>query len=283
LSGIDEPGTANGDRVRSKRNEQAKYLGNLLVGGLAEQTSNWVATDNLLVAGDMNMYEVNDGYSDSVNCIAGSPASADQIYFTAAQVAVGSPCTPISGLSLTNLTTTDPTQRYSYSFSGTAQRIDHILVNSRLASRVRQFAYGRVNADFPEGNTYRNDFTRPERYSDHDAPAVYLRLPVEVTSRVKVNGGAPVLNRATGRYNATVSVTNNGATALTGPLYVFFTNLPAGVALPDLPQQDGVPYATIALPAGLAAGATSGNVTVSFTDPSNVKITYTAKCFDTSF
>ena len=38
----------------------------------------------------------------------------------------------------------------------------------------------RLDADFPE--VYRSDDTRPERISDHDAPVVYLRLPVEITS-----------------------------------------------------------------------------------------------------
>ena len=284
LNGIDAPGTANGDRVRTKRNEQAKYLGKLVSGNLgSEQSTNWSTTENLLVVGDMNAFDVNDGYSDSVNCIAGSPAPSSQIYATQAQLNASSPCTAISGLSLTNLTTTNTAQRYSYSFSGVAQRIDHILVNSILNSRVRQFAYTRVNADFPEGPTYRNDFTRPERYSDHDAPAVYLKLPVEVTSRSRVNATALALNRATGRQIGTITVTNTGSTALTGPVYVFFSNLPAGVTLPDLPQSGGIPYATINLSSGLAPGATSVPTTISFANPTNARVSYTTKIYDVNF
>ena len=284
LNGIDQPGTANGDRVRTKRNEQAKYLGKLVSGNLgSEQSTNWTSTDNLLVAGDMNAFDINDGYSDSVNCIAGSPAPASQIYTTQAQQNASSPCTAISGLSLTNLTTTDTAQRYSYSFSGIAQRIDHVLVNSILNSRVRQVTYTRVNADFPEGPTYRNDFTRPERYSDHDAPAVYIKLPVEVTSRSRVNATALALNRATGRQIGTITVTNTGTSALTGPVYVFFTNLPAGVTLPDLPQSNGIPYATITLPSGLAPGATSAPATISFANPTNARVAYTPKIYDVNF
>ena len=283
LNGIDAPGAGNGDRVRTKRNEQAKYLANLVTGNLgSEQSVNWNLTDNLLVAGDMNAFDVNDGYSDSVNCIAGSPAPASQIYATAAQLAVSSACTAVATLALTNLTTTDPAQRYSYSFSGIAQRIDHVLVSSKLNPRVRQTVYVRNNADFPEGPTYRNDFNRPERYSDHDAPAVYLKLPVEVTSRSRVNASALLLNRATGRYKGTITVTNTGAAAFTGPVYVFFT-LPAGVTLPDLPQANGLPYATINLPAGLAAGATSGSVAVSFANPANARISYTTSRYDVNF
>ncbi len=148
--------------------------------------------------------------------------------------------------------------------------------------RVRQFAYVRNNADFPEGPTYRNDFTRPERYSDHDAPAIYVKLPVEVTSRTRVNASAVALNRATGRYNGTITVTNTGSTALTGPVYVFFT-LPTGVTLPDFPTSGGRPYATVNLPGGLAPGATSAAVAVSFADPTNARISYTTKCYDVNF
>lgn len=283
LSDLDAPGDT-GDFPRTKRNEQALYLARLLSGNLpTEQTDNWNATDNLIVTGDFNAYQFNDGYVDVLGCVAAAPSAPDAQYFTAAQLAVTAPCGTVFTPALTNLTTTDAAQRYSYTFSGAAQRIDHILVNTRMLPRVRQFAYARNNADFPEGPTYRNDTTRPERVSDHDMPMVYLKLPVEVTSRTRLNATAPFLNRATGRYNGTISVTNTGAAALAGPIYVFFRNLPAGVTLPDLPQSDGVPYATINLPAGLAPGATSATVTISFADPSNVRIGYTSARFDGQF
>jgi len=218
-----------------------------------------------------------------MNCISGNPAPASQVYATAAQAAASPVCTAIPTLSLNNLTTIDPAQRYSYSFSGTAQRIDHILVNGLMNTRVRQFSYARNDADFPEGPMYRNDFTRPERISDHDMPIVYFRLPVEVTSRTVLNASGLFLNRVTGRYNGTISVTNTGNATLTGPIYVFFKNLPAGVTLPDLPQSNGVPYATVTVPGGLAPGATSSTVAVSFADPTNVRIGYTTQRFDGSF
>lgn len=282
LSGIDEPGAANGDRVRAKRNEQAKYLANLVTGQV-DQATNWNLTDNLVIVGDFNAYQVNDGYVDVMNCIAGNPAPANQQYTTAAQLAASAPCTAIPNPPLALLTLASPASLYSYSFSGTAQTIDHVLLNSKMNSRLRQIVYARNDADFPEGPTYRNNTSRPERVTDHDMPVVYLRLPVEVTSRTKVNASAVALNRATGRYNGTISVTNTGAAALSGPVYVFFKNLPAGVTLPDLPQSNGVPYATINLPSGLAAGATSGTVTISFANPSNARIGYTTQMFDGSF
>ena len=280
---VDAPGDT-GDFPRAKRNEQAKYLAQLISGNLAgEQTSNWNSTDNLVITGDFNAYEFSDGYVDSLNCVAGIPGPANQQYFSVAEAAVSAPCTPIFSPALTNLTATDPLQRYSYTFNGAAQRIDHILVNSLLLPRVRQFAYARNNADFAEGPTYRNDFTRPERVSDHDMPVVYLKLPVEVTSRTRVNATTPVLNRATGRYNANISVTNTGTALLAGPIYVFFQNLPAGVTLPELPVSNGIPYATVNVGAGLAAGATSGNTAISFANPSNARIGYSTQRFDGSF
>ena len=282
LSGIDEPGAANGDRVRAKRNEQAKYLANLITGNV-DQATNWNLTDNLVIVGDFNAYQVNDGYVDVMNCIAGNPAAANTQYTTAAQSAVSPACTTIAVPPLTLLTLANPAGLYSYTFSGTAQTIDHVLLNTKANSRFRQIVYARNDADFPEGPTYRNDITRPERVTDHDMPVVYLRLPVEVTSRTKVNSTPITLNRATGRYNTNVNITNTGARALTGPVYVFFKNLPAGVTLPDLPQYNGVPYATVNLPSGLAAGATSGTMTISFADPSNVHITCTFQTFDGSF
>jgi hypothetical protein len=282
LSGIDEPGAANGDRVRAKRNEQAKYLANLITGNV-DQGTNWNLTDNLVIVGDFNAYQVNDGYVDVMNCIAGTPADASAQYTTAAQSAVSPACTPIPVPPLTLLTLANPAGLYSYTFSGTAQTIDHVLLNTKANSRFRQIVCARNDADFPEGPTYRNDIARPERVTDHDMPVVYLRLPVEVTSRTRVNASGIVLNRATGRYNGTIKVTNTGSAALTGPVYVFFNNLPAGVTLPDLPQYNGVPYATINLPSGLAAGATSGTVTISFADPSAARIGYTTRTFDGSF
>lgn len=282
LNGIDEPGAANGDRVRTKRNQQAIYLAKLITGQLgSEQNVNWNTSDNLLVAGDMNAFDVSDGYADLVNCIAGNPALPSAVYLTAAQLAVDAACPALVSPNLVNLTAADPAQRYSYSFSGSAQRIDHILVNGNLNSRVRSFAYARNNADFPEGPTYRNNFNRPERYSDHDAPVVYLALPVEVSSRVRLNATPLVFNRAAGRYNGRITLTNIGAAALTGPLYVFFKNLPAGVTMPGLPTSNGIPYLTI--PGGLASGDTSVPAAVSFANPANIRISYTNAIFDGTF
>ena len=283
LNGIDEPGTANGDRVRSKRNEQARYLANLINGSSGDQAVNWNEADNLVAVGDFNAFHVNDGYADVMNCIAGNPPPANQQYFTPAQLAAGQPCAAILNPPLVNLTTLNPAARYSYSFAGIIQTLDHVLLNTKAYSRFRQIVYARNDADFPEGPTYRNDFNRPERVSDHDLPVVYLRLPVEVTSRTQLNASWLMFDRATGRYNSFINVTNQGSAPLTGPLYVFFSDLAEGVTLPGLPTFNGQPYATIDLGAGLAPGDTSPAVAISFANPSNARIAYTTTRFDGSY
>jgi predicted extracellular nuclease len=283
LNGIDEPGAGNGDQVRTKRNQEAKYLANLINGTSGEQSTNWNLTDNLVLVGDFNAYHVNDGYADVMNCIAGNPPAANTQYFTAAQLAVDSPCTPILSPALTILTALNPAVYYSYVFGGSIQTLDHVLLNSKLLPRFRQLAYARNDAEFPEGPVYRNDFNRPERVSDHDMPVAYFNLPMEVSSRTRLNASAPALNRATGRYTANISVTNTGSAALTGPVYVFFGSLTTGVTLPDLPVANGQPYATITLGSPLAPGATSGTVSISFLDPTNARIGYTTTRFDGSY
>src|SRR5262249_37250198 len=123
----------------------------------------------------------------------------------------------------------------------------------------------------------------PDRISAPAMPVVYLKLPMEVTSRTMLNVAPLALNRATGRFNGSISVTNTGTVPLSGPIYVFFSNLTAGVSLPDLPVYNGVPYATINLSGSLAAGTTSPSVQISFADPTNARIGYTTTRFDGTF
>jgi predicted extracellular nuclease len=65
-------------------------------------------------------------------------------------------------------------QRYSYSFDGNAQAIDNFIINENLKKHVAGFGFARINADFPE--IYRNDETRLERFSDHDAAVAFFTL-----------------------------------------------------------------------------------------------------------
>ena len=175
LNGIADP--TDGNRVRTKRRAQAEYLANLVQ---ARQAAN--PTERLLVLGDFNAFQFNDGYVDVTGTIKGTPTPADQ-------VVLASP--DLVNPDLTDLIeTVTSAERYSFSFEGNAGDLDHVLVTSNLVSRVAQFAYARFDADFPE--SFRNDPNRPERISDHDAAVTYISLvptPTQVVSR-KMHGGA---------------------------------------------------------------------------------------------
>ncbi len=188
LNGIDDVGST-GTRVRAKRKAQAEFLANLIQGF---QTSN--PTANIVSVGDYNAFEFSDGYVDMMGTIKGTPTPASDVVNASPDLV---------NPNLTNLVETYPAaQRYTYSFSGSAQVLDHILVSSNLASKISRFSIARVDADFPE--VYRTDANRPERISDHDAPVAYILFtdninptitcPANVT--VSCASAVPVVNIA---------------------------------------------------------------------------------------
>jgi predicted extracellular nuclease len=158
-----DPG--DGPRVRAKRAAQAVFLANLIQGYQE-------AGEAVISVGDYNATQFSDGYVDVIGTIEGTPAPSDQVILPTPAGLVDPPL-----VDLVNLTA--PRRRYSYVFDGNAEELDHILVTRDLLARVTGYAYARDNADFPE--SYRNDPTRPERYSDHDVPVVYVQLPTAIS------------------------------------------------------------------------------------------------------
>lgn len=157
MSGIDEP--SDGARVRAKRRAQAEH-----VARLVQERQSLNPPENLILIGDFNAFPFNDGYVDVVGTIRGAPAPADE-------VTLASPDLVEPDLVL--LTDRLPaTERYSYVFDGNAQAIDHILVSQSLCARVTRHGYVRGNADAPE--SFRGNFNRPERLSDHDAAVAWF-------------------------------------------------------------------------------------------------------------
>ncbi len=151
-SGLTDPDDAIW--VRAKRQAQAEDVA-ALVQGL--QT---VAPDRpVLVAGDFNAFEFSDGYADVTGTIAGRPAGADQVAVNV--------CTDLVNPDLDELFLLVPeAQRYSYTYNGNAQVLDHLLASPAFRPHFRSVSGVRVNADCPE--VWRNDAARPERLSDHD-------------------------------------------------------------------------------------------------------------------
>jgi len=165
LSGIDS--STDGNRVRTKRRAQAEFLADLI-----QQRQTADPTERIISIGDYNAFQVNDGYVDTIGTIKGTPTPPDQVVLASSDLV---------NPDLYDLVNSAPAdQRYSFSFDGTAQVLDHELITTNLLSRFNRISYARNNADFPE--SFRNDATRPERISDHDMPVSYFKFTQVTTA-----------------------------------------------------------------------------------------------------
>jgi uncharacterized protein len=201
-----------GRRVRAKRKAQAEFLANLL-----QQLQTNSATTPIMSIGDYNAYQFNDGYTDPVSVIKGTPTADDQMVVDQS-LDVVSP-------DFINLTDELPAdQRYSFIFEGTPQALDHMVVNTVAHAMLQRYAVGRNNSDFPElpASAFSGDATRPERCSDHDIPVAYFK-PLADLSVTKGASPEPVITGSDVTY--TISVTNNGPN--TAQAVVVTDNLPA--------------------------------------------------------
>ena len=270
LDSIDDPST--GPFVRLKRQEQAEFLANLIQ---ARQVAD--PTEKIIALGDFNAFQFNDGYVDVVGTVKGTPAPADQVVLSSS--ALVSP-------TLTALVDTDaPADRYSYTFSGSAQEIDQILVNPPANALVGGYAVGRLDADFPE--VYRNDPNRPERISDHDWPVVYLNLPpatpTDVTSQVSITASGFAYSRVSKQYTGTVTITNKSGSALAAPLQLVLSNLSAGATLANATGTSGSGAYITVLSGGVLANGSSVTATVRITAPPTAAPTFTPLLFSGGF
>jgi len=195
--------TTEGDRVRKKRLAQAQDLANYIQ---TRQTND--PTENLILIGDYNAFEFNDGYVDMINTIMGTPPPDNETVV------------PGDGIDLVNpdldnlVDTPPPAERYSYLHEGNAQNIDHAIVNQALiaSTSARRIEHPRIDADWPD--TERNDDSVAYRTSDHDPLVAYLEVASLAATDFAVD-----LQHATGYASAgnntvyTIVVTNNGPDA----------------------------------------------------------------------
>ena len=150
--------------MRAKRLAQAESLADLIQ---ARQLAD--AAERLIVLGDFNAFELNDGYVDVMGVDTGAPVP------DAGTVVPGDGIDLINP-DLTNLVTTVAAgDRYSFVFDGNAQNLDHALVNApALATAIVRLEHARIDADFAE--VARNTTGSAARISDHDPQVVYLAL-----------------------------------------------------------------------------------------------------------
>lgn len=182
---------------------------------------------------------------------------------------------------------------YSYVFDAQSGYLDHALASTSLDKQVAGVTEWHNNADEPDAIDYNlegkagNDpyVNNAFRASDHDPVIVSLNLaPVlaDVSASVKAVQSGYTVNRITSKYSGTVTFTNVSGAALNGPLQFLLQGLPAGVTLDNKSgTRDGAPYVTLP-DASIAAGA-SVTVSVSFSNPNKVTISYTPKLYSGSF
>jgi hypothetical protein len=176
LGGVDDP--ADGERVRAKRQAQAEFLANYVQGRQTGQPN-----QPIVLVGDFNGFEFNDGYVDVMGTIRGNPAPANE-------VVAASPDLVHPNLFLV---LPPPAERYSFIFDGNGQSLDHALVNARLLRLMPDVRvhHARIDADFPEV-PWRNDPNSALRISDHDPLVLFLdtRIVMEVSDAVVTEGDA---------------------------------------------------------------------------------------------
>ena len=172
----------HGNRVRNKKRMQAEFLNKFVYD---RQQKN--PEERIVVIGDFNSFQFNDGYNDLIGTLKGKP---NQTVLAATEKAFDT--------GLINLVDYIKTSgRYSYVFGGSAQVLDHILINKPARNNAIKFGYARLNADFPK--VYENDETRPERISDHDVPVLYLSL---INKKVKMEKKAVSAKEKSSSLNA---------------------------------------------------------------------------------
>lgn len=157
--------STDGERGRQKRRAQGERLAQFVHNRQATNPA-----EAIIVIGDFNAFQFNDGYGDIMGGVTGLPAAAaDQL-------------TPVGDFllngDLVNLADTSvPAQRYSYVEGGSAQILDHVLLNPAMAAIAssERLEHARINADF--ANSFRDTPNDPRRSSDHDPVVAYLDIP----------------------------------------------------------------------------------------------------------
>jgi predicted extracellular nuclease len=153
------------DGVRTKKRLQAEFLAKFVQ---QRQTAN--PQEKIILVGDFNAYQFNDGIVDVIGTIKGKPAVKGEVM---------NPSEDLVNPDMIDLVDLiNAEQRYSYRYDGNGQVLDHILISNSLQNYIIGFGYARMNSDFPE--SYRVDDNRAERFSDHDAAVAYFSIDAAV-------------------------------------------------------------------------------------------------------
>jgi predicted extracellular nuclease len=247
--------TTEGDRVRQKRQRQAEFLAGEIQ---ARQAAD--ADEHIVVLGDFNAFEFNDGYADALNVVAGTPSADDATAVTGDGADLVNP-------DLANLRSFGGANDYSYVFEGNAQSLDHMLANEALLGDVGavELAHAHFNADFPE--ILRGDATTPSRLSDHDPMVAYFAVDRADLSMDATGPAAAVLPGSALAFQAVVANAGPSAAQFPGVGFAFDAELadlavtaPAGWTC----DEPTIAYGTSVLSCSASALASGGDATFAF-------------------
>lgn len=262
LVGInDETGTpvTTGERVRRKRQVQADFLAQYLQSRLTTTPG-----EHLVVIGDLNAFEFNDGYQDTLGTISGTPSPDNQTAVCATCAVAPNTGDGSDQLNpdLVNLVATPPpAQRYSYVEDGNAQNLDHALLATGVVAdtSARRIEHARIGADYPE--TERNNAATALRVSDHDPLVAYFAVDGFLSADLavtKTDSPDPVVASANLTY--TITVANNGPDPAAAAS--LSDTLPAGTSFVSLSSPGGWSCTTPALGSGGTVSCTQPSFAV---------------------
>lgn len=159
FGGVEDP--TDGPRVRAKRLGQANSIAMKIE---AFQTAE--PTVPMILVGDYNTFEFTDGYVDVMGRIIGNFVEADDL--------VVDPTDHVDPDYLERVLDVPAADRYSYSFDGSAQVLDHAMTSVSTTPYFRGMEFGRGNSDAPEIRLEDPTDMTALYSSDHDGLVVYL-------------------------------------------------------------------------------------------------------------
>jgi predicted extracellular nuclease len=205
LNGIDDTAAGSsgwpteGDRVRAKRLQQAVFLADLVQ---ARQVAD--PAERIILLGDFNAFEFSDGYADVMGVLRGNAAPENQVIAYAP-----SPITRplIDGSELIPAAA----DRYSYVFEGSAQTLDHVVLNEPMIMDAADIVvdHARINADFGVHNY--GVAGNAIRVSDHDPVRVAISVAAFKNADLGITAtAAPATVHVGGTATYTVTASNAG-------------------------------------------------------------------------
>ena len=184
---------------------------------------------------------------------------------------------------------------YSYVFDGESGYLDHALATASLDTQIAGVTEWHTNADEPTIIDYNMDGKNDAadalyvndafRSSDHDPVVVAMSLAptfADVSGSFSVLRSGVGLNRMTGKYTGTLTLTNTSGAPVTGPFQVRLDKLTSGVSLDNASgTNNGAPYITVSNASIAADGKVVLNLV--FSNPGKVGVGYIPTIFSGSF